>query len=45
MITDTSNFRYEHVHKEEDTPDKIDFDSMVRVVDGVRQVVLHFASR
>ncbi|MBK9141618.1 MAG: M20/M25/M40 family metallo-hydrolase [Candidatus Melainabacteria bacterium] len=45
MITDTSNFRYEHVHKEEDTPDKIDFDSMVRVVEGVRQVVLHFASR
>lgn len=43
MVTDTSNFRYAHVHEEEDTPDKIDFASMVRVVEGVRQVVLHFA--
>ena len=39
MITDTALFRYPNYHKRSDTPDKIDFDRMVRVVAGIRQVV------
>jgi hypothetical protein len=36
MITDTANFRYPHYHRPEDTVDKIDFDSLARVVTGVQ---------
>lgn len=41
MATDTSNFRYEHVHMPEDTPDKVDFPKMARVVNGILKVVIH----
>ena len=40
MATDTSNFRYEHVHMPEDTPDKVDFEKMARVVNGILKVVV-----
>lgn len=39
MITDTAIFRYPHYHRRSDTPDKIDYDRMARVVEGVGRVV------
>ena len=39
MITDTAPFRYPYYHAPEDTPDKLDFDGMARVIDGVAHVV------
>lgn len=38
MITDTAPFRYPHYHLHSDTPDKIDFEKMARVVEGVGAV-------
>jgi Zn-dependent M28 family amino/carboxypeptidase len=43
MITDTAIFRYPHYHKRSDTPDKIDFDRMTRVVSGISRVLLDLA--
>lgn len=39
MVTDTAPFRYNWYHQPEDTADKLDFDSMARVVDGVGTVI------
>jgi Iap family predicted aminopeptidase len=39
MITDTALFRYPYYHHPEDTPDKLNYDHMARVLDGVRAVV------
>jgi len=39
MVTDTAMFRYPHYHHAEDTPDKIDFDRMARVVRGLEKVM------
>ncbi len=39
MVTDTAPFRYLHYHEPSDTPDKLDFDRMARVVRGLRFVV------
>jgi hypothetical protein len=39
MVTDTAMFRYPHYHEAEDTPDKIDFERMARVVRGLEKVV------
>jgi hypothetical protein len=39
MITDTAPFRYPHYHRRSDTPDKLDYDSMTRVVSGFAHVV------
>ena len=36
MITDTAPFRYPHYHTAKDTPDKIDYERMARVVRGSR---------
>lgn len=44
MITDTAPFRYRYYHTPEDTPDKLDFDGMARVVSGVEEVVRELAS-
>lgn len=38
MITDTAPFRYPHYHLRSDTPDKIDFAKMARVVEGIGKV-------
>jgi hypothetical protein len=35
MITDTAPYRYPHYHTIDDTPDKLDYDSVARVVEGV----------
>ena len=39
MLTDTAPFRYPHYHTAEDTPDKLDFDSLARVVSGINFIV------
>lgn len=39
MVTDTAPFRYSHYHTPQDTPDKLGYDRMARVVDGLRGVV------
>jgi len=44
MITDTALFRYPHYHARTDTPEKLDYDSMTRVVEGLENVIHHFAS-
>jgi Zn-dependent M28 family amino/carboxypeptidase len=44
MITDTAPFRNPYYHTRGDTPDRIDYERMTRVVDGVAAVVRHLAS-
>jgi hypothetical protein len=39
MITDTALFRYPHYHLPSDTPDKVDFDKLARVVTGIGHVI------
>jgi len=39
MVTDTALFRYPHYHQESDTPDKLEYDQMARVVKGLGHVV------
>jgi Zn-dependent M28 family amino/carboxypeptidase len=34
MLTDTAPYRYPHYHRPTDTPDKLDYDSLARVVAG-----------
>ena len=41
MITDTAPFRYPHYHTLDDTPDKIDYERLARVVAGLERVVRH----
>lgn len=43
MITDTAPFRYVHYHQPSDTPDKLDYDAMARVVLGLEAVVADLA--
>jgi Zn-dependent M28 family amino/carboxypeptidase len=43
MVTDTAPFRYEHYHSPEDTPDKVDFDRLARVVSGLAAVLEELA--
>lgn len=44
MVTDTAMFRYPHYHKPTDTPEKLDYERMARVVEGLRAVVEELAS-
>jgi Zn-dependent M28 family amino/carboxypeptidase len=37
MITDTAPFRYPHYHTPQDTPDKVDYDRLARVVRGLER--------
>lgn len=39
MVTDTAPFRYPHYHEAEDTPDKLDYGRLARVVAGLERVV------
>ncbi len=39
MITDTALFRYPYYHTALDTANRLDFDRMARVVEGVRRVI------
>ncbi len=43
MITDTAPFRYPHYHRLTDTPDKLDYARMARVVDGLDGVLQRWA--
>jgi Zn-dependent M28 family amino/carboxypeptidase len=45
MITDTAPFRYPHYHRPTDTPDRLDYDSMARVVAGVELVIRDLADK
>ena len=44
MVTDTALFRYEHYHTREDTPEKIDYNSLARVTSGLAEVVAELAN-
>jgi Peptidase family M28 len=39
MVTDTALFRYPHYHRFTDTPDKVDVESLARVVKGMERVI------
>jgi Zn-dependent M28 family amino/carboxypeptidase len=39
MVTDTAPFRYPWYHTADDTPDKIDYDRLAHVVDGLEAVI------
>lgn len=39
MITDTAPFRYPHYHEPTDTTDKLDYDRLTLVVEGLRKVI------
>jgi Zn-dependent M28 family amino/carboxypeptidase len=43
MVTDTAPFRYPHYHRAEDTPDKLDYGRLARVVKGMEAVVAELA--
>jgi Zn-dependent M28 family amino/carboxypeptidase len=44
MLTDTAPFRYRQYHTEEDTPDKLDYERMARVVSGMEKVIESLAN-
>lgn len=39
MVTDTAPFRYPHYHGDDDTPDKLQYEALARVVVGLEAVV------
>ena len=43
MVTDTAPFRYPQYHLPEDTPDKLDYARLARVVDGLRATIAELA--
>jgi Zn-dependent M28 family amino/carboxypeptidase len=43
MITDTAPFRYPHYHRTADSPDKVDYDRLARVVSGLERVITEWA--
>ena len=45
MVTDTAPNRYPHYHTAADTPDKVDFPRMARVISGLQQVIGELAQR
>ena len=44
MVTDTAPFRYPHYHTQEDTPEKINYDRLARVVKGLEGVIRDLAA-
>ncbi len=44
MVTDTAPFRYPHYHTLRDTPDKLDYERLARVVHGLEGVLRDLAS-
>lgn len=45
MVTDSAPFRYQYYHKPDDTPDKINYDCMARVVSGLQSVIAELDAR
>jgi len=43
MITDTAVFRYPHYHSKADTPDKVDYARLARVVSGLERMIRRWA--
>ena len=43
MVTDTALFRYPYYHAREDTPDKVQYDRLARVVAGLGRVIVDIA--
>lgn len=43
MVTDTAPFRYPHYHSVQDTPEKLDYERMARVVEGMQAVIRDLA--
>ncbi len=44
MVTDTAPFRNPSYHRPEDTPDRLSYAPMARVVGGLERVVAELAS-
>lgn len=44
MVTDTALFRYDYYHTTQDTPEKIDYDRLARVTEGLSHVVMELAN-
>jgi hypothetical protein len=44
MVTDTALFRYQHYHTPEDTPEKIDYNRLARVTNGLVEVIAELAN-
>ena len=44
MVTDTAPFRYPWYHTADDTPDKIQYDKLTALIDGLEAVVVALAS-
>jgi hypothetical protein len=40
MVTDTAFLRYRHYHRDSDTYEKVDYDSMAEVVKGIENFLL-----
>lgn len=43
MVTDTAFYRYPYYHTGRDTPEKLDYDAMARLTDGLFRAVLELA--
>jgi Zn-dependent M28 family amino/carboxypeptidase len=43
MLTDTAPYRYPHYHRPTDTPDKLDYDSLARVVSACKEMIAALA--
>jgi hypothetical protein len=44
MVTDTAFYRYRHYHQPTDTPDRIDYARMAKVVEGLTKAVATLAA-
>jgi hypothetical protein len=44
MVTDTAFCRYKHYHTHDDTPDKVDYDSLARVTSGLTAMIESLAN-
>ena len=44
MVTDTAPFRYPHYHSSRDTPDKVDYQRLARVVSGLEALIRRWPS-
>jgi hypothetical protein len=44
MVTDTAFYRYRHYHMPTDTPEKLDYARMARVVEGLARMLVAMAA-
>jgi hypothetical protein len=45
MVTDTSNYRNRNYHKSTDLPESLDYESMARIVEGLRQTIIALTNK